>query len=200
MADIDRKAICIDKKSAVLYKWYATILSRNENDASYFIKQALLYYIRYSKFVCIGKIHFDRNHDFVDRLRRINLYLVDVPEIQEWFRSLRNSNINPSAAIRQVLTNCIVIVPDSEEEWLPTYLDFISIPQYTSIQTKPCIPLMPDSSFKKEDEVPQCEPKIESNSDNVKKENEQIETEAVVKRNKGVSTRLSNYSVKRSSK
>jgi hypothetical protein len=125
------KSIAVGKKDAILFKWKMTVRDqenrqdREDRLVSFIIKQALLSFVQTGTFIEIGRIHFNPRTDIVKNNARINLWLDDFPELIEWTKTLENRQIVVTKAYKEVLLHCITIVPEDEEEYIPSYYDFV---------------------------------------------------------------------------
>lgn len=139
----NKKTISLGRKDALIKYWIIRIKNENEEDGmlSFLVKQALLYYIRYQDFVVISKIHFSKEDsniittDTNGKRMAINLWLSDYPEILEWIEQISQRGFKSSSLIREIIKKSILIAPDEEPEWFPTYCDFDMVSQLNKLST-----------------------------------------------------------------
>lgn len=120
------KSIGIGKKDAIIHKWRETVKNQEERMVSFIVKQALLSFVKTGNFIEVGRIHFDPKKDVVSgRLPPINLWLDDTPELIEWVNVLNDKKIPISKAVKEILHRSIKVVPTNEDEYIPSYYDFM---------------------------------------------------------------------------
>lgn len=119
------KSIAIGKKDAVINKWRLEVIKDGDRKLSFLIKQALLSYLKDEKFIEIGKIHFNPSIDIPTEKEHINLWLDDSPELAEWADQLQKEGLKVTKVFKEIILRSITIVSDNEEEFIPSYYDFI---------------------------------------------------------------------------
>lgn len=118
------KSIGIGKKDGVISKWRSVVQEKEDRMVSYLVKQALLAFVQKGVFIEIGRIHYNPQYDHIEK-KPITLWLQDSPELIQWSEALKEKNIPVTKAFKKVLLNCIKVIPENEEEYIPDYYDFM---------------------------------------------------------------------------
>lgn len=118
------KIIPVGPKEAIIQKWLEVVRTRKENTISFLVEQAILSYIKKGEFIVVGKIHFNSKEDVYEKRTSINLYFDEGSEIATWLEQIKGSSIKATAVIREIIKHSIIVVAESEEEHIPSYLEF----------------------------------------------------------------------------
>jgi len=120
----ETKCIRLGKKDAILAKWRKLVLKKGDRLQSLIIKKAILYYLKTGRYLEIGKIYFDpQNIEPVGAT--INVWLDDEPELLEWVKKMETQKVKITKVFKEILHNCITIVPDEKEEFIHGYYDIL---------------------------------------------------------------------------
>lgn len=122
------QCIALGRRDAILKKWCSMIVEQDDDKLSYMIKQALTIYIRDNVYIEIGRIHFNHEMDEMKDYKKnsITFGINDAPELIEWIEEVNKVRGRKSKYIRNILMNCITIIPDNEEEYIPSYYDVLN--------------------------------------------------------------------------
>lgn len=106
-------------------QWCILLKEQWNGGINYLVKRALRNYMRDGSFICIGKIHKCKDEKrALSQQSSVSLWFGDSPDIAEWIDLMDKSSIRPATLIREIIRKSITIIPDTEEEWIPTCLDF----------------------------------------------------------------------------
>lgn len=139
MADATVKCISVGKKDAVFNKWRLAVLENGERALAFTIKKALLAYVLEQKFIDLGCIHFDPETDKVNGRKTVNIILDDTPDLIKWVELLEKENLKSSKVFKEIIVNCIRIVPQDQEEHIPRYYDFVMAASNNNLASIPTL-------------------------------------------------------------
>ncbi len=126
MANDERFNIYIGNRDSILYAWHRRASELRSGSVSTIIKFALRAYVKTGSFCCIGKVHASSN---AKKVIPVPIYTGDAPELMEWLKKVSNSHVKKADVVKEILQRSIQIIPEEEEEWLPSWMDMVKMEQ-----------------------------------------------------------------------
>ena len=127
MAATKQKSIQLKpKRDELIAHWCLLVKDKWNGGISYLVKYAIREYIKTNTFPCIGKVHLVDDPSMFEKQPTISLWLGDSPDLLAWADSFAGSGIAPATMMREIIRQSITVVSPSEEEWIPSCLDFQS--------------------------------------------------------------------------
>lgn len=114
-----RVSITFSRHDKLLIAWRDKAATCGHGTISFLVRKALVAFIEDNEFINIGKIHY--NPDAIPYIPNDNFVLSIASNsiIQQWIQANVDNGLGKSEPIKYILRNCIEIIPDSEEEFIP---------------------------------------------------------------------------------
>lgn len=113
------------RRDSNIAQWCVLVKEQWSGGISYLVKKAIRNYMEHGTFICIGKIHQCVEEErILSQQPYISLWIGDSPDIEQWIDMVGKNSIRPSTLMREIIRKSIIIIPDNEDEWIPSCLDF----------------------------------------------------------------------------
>lgn len=115
-----RYTITLSSSDKLIATWKSKALKANQEKMGTLVKKAILAFIESGEFIDIGHIHFNPDNVTVKKGDFIPLQTARTPIIDRWIEENRAAGLDVSSPIKLLLTKCIKIIPETEDEFFPS--------------------------------------------------------------------------------